>query len=108
MVPASSFIYMGLIKSAVAPVALASFSMRDIEQQAHAILNTARRQAEQLLMEAQLEGENIKKQAHAQGLDEGRSEGWEAGQKEGREAGHRQALKDYQEQFSAAIAALND
>jgi flagellar assembly protein FliH len=99
---------MGLIKSTAIPIALSSFSMRDIEQQAHSILSDARRKAEQLLMEAQLEGENIKKESHAQGVAEGRAEGLAAGQKQGHDAGHQEALLEYKDQFTAAISAIND
>ncbi len=43
---------MGLIKATSAPPSLAPFSMRDVEQQAKAMLLRARQQAEALLAEA--------------------------------------------------------
>ena len=99
---------MGLIKAssptAARPIA---FSMVDVEQQARAILTRARQQATQLLVEAQTAAEDIRRQAHADGLAAGFDEGVAKGMEEGGKLGHAQALEENRNQFTAAIGALN-
>ena len=97
---------MGLIKSANVPAAAATFSMRDIENHAKAILLRARQQAEALLAEAQREAESLKAQAHAQGLTDGRRDGLAQGKQEGAKAGAAQALAEHKAQLTAAVNAL--
>lgn len=98
---------MGLIKSANAPVFVQAFSMKDIENQAMTILLRARQQADQLLADAQREAEQIKRQAHADGLAEGRRQGLEQGRAEGSKTGHDQALSESRAAMNAAIGALS-
>jgi flagellar assembly protein FliH len=99
---------MGLIKAsspaAARPIA---FSMTDVEQQARSIIVRAKQQAAQLLTEAQTAGEDIRRQAHAEGLAAGFEEGVAKGMEEGGKLGHAQALEENRNQFTVAIAALN-
>jgi flagellar assembly protein FliH len=97
---------MGLIKSTNAPPALTPFSMRDVEEHAKSLLLRARQAAERLLAEAQREGEEIKKRAHAEGLAEGMCEGLDRGLAEGRAAGTQQALDENRAALGQALAAL--
>jgi flagellar assembly protein FliH len=98
---------MPLIKSCNAPPAATPFSLADVERAAKMTLLRARRQAEQLLAAAQVEGEALKRDAHAQGLAEGRQEGVAKGLEEGRQAGHQQALNEHRAQLQQALAAVN-
>jgi flagellar assembly protein FliH len=93
---------MGLIKSANAPTTLSPFSMKDVEEHARLILLRARGRAEQLLIEAQSEGEKLKAQAKAAGHAEGIKAGMADGQAAGQKAGHQQAL----DQHNAALTTL--
>jgi flagellar assembly protein FliH len=97
---------MGLVKASAAPAGLSPFSMRDVEEQAKAMLVRARRAAEQLLVEAQREAAEMKRHAHAHGLAEGRVEGLNRGAAEGRAAGLQQALEEHRGQFTQAVGAL--
>ena len=99
---------MGLLKASAAPAGLSTFSMRDVEEQAKALLVRARQAAEKLIVEAQREGAELKKAAHAQGLAEGRREGLTRGAEEGRAAGQQQALEEHRAQLTAAVGALNE
>jgi len=97
---------MGLIKSNLAPASLTPFSMRDIENQAKAIILRARQQAEQLLAGAQAEAELLKQQAHAQGAKEGFVEGLQKGLEKGRTDGHQQALEEHCENLSKLVESV--
>jgi flagellar assembly protein FliH len=97
---------MAVIKSTNAPPALTAFSMRDIEAQATALLRGARRAAEQLLVQAQVEAESLKQQAHAEGMVQGQAEGLAKGLEEGRRSGHEEALNDTKGQLTAVWSAL--
>src|SRR5437763_6516623 len=97
---------MAVIKSINAPTALAPFSMKDIEEQARAILLRARSRAEQLIAEAQTQGEIIKAKAHAVGMADGRNAGLGQGTEEGRKSGHELALSEHRTKFSQLIASL--
>jgi len=98
---------MGLIKSAQLPAAPAPFSMKDIEDQARSILLRARQQAEQIFAAAQAEADELRRQAHADGMVEGQRAGFAKGLEEGRKAGHDQALNDHRAALTAAVGALN-
>src|SRR5436190_303461 len=98
---------MAVIKSINAPTALAPFSMKDIEDQARAILLRARARAEQLIGEAQTQGEIIKAKAHAEGLAQGKAAGLAQGTEQGRKSGHEQALAEHRTKFSEVVAALS-
>lgn len=98
---------MGLIKSAnVSPASAAPFSMRDIEQHARAILLAARKQAEDLLAEAQKEVVNLRAEAHVQGFAQGKVDGLAQGLAEGTKAGHERAFADHQAQYTQLFEAL--
>lgn len=83
-----------------------AFSMKDIESQARAILVRAQQKAEELLSAAQVEAAELKKQAHAAGLVEGRADGCAQGRQEGFKAGRDQALNEHREQLTTLITAL--
>jgi flagellar assembly protein FliH len=99
---------MGLVKASSAPSGLTTFSMRDVEDQAKAVLLRARQAAERLLAEAQREAAELKKAAHAHGLAEGRRDGLAKGADEGRAAGQKQALEEHRAQLTQAVAALTE
>ena len=82
--------------------------MRDVEDQARALLLRARQTAERLIAEAQREAAELKKAAHAQGLAEGRRDGLAKGIEEGRAAGQKQALDEHRAQLTQAVAALTE
>src|SRR3954452_7892718 len=97
---------MGLIKSTSVPTTVSSFSMRDIENHAKAILIRAREQAEALLAAAQQEGESLKQQAYAEGLEEGRRDGRKQGADEGAKSGAAQAFAEHNGQLGTLVTAL--
>ena len=97
---------MGLVKAAAAPQNLATFSMRDVEEQARALLVRARQGAERLLAEAQREAAAMKERAVAEGMVEGRREGVARGIEEGRNIGRQQAVEEFRSQFTQAVGAL--
>lgn len=97
---------MGVIKAEQLPTSVSPFSMRDVENEARGILMRARHQAEQLLAAAQVEGERLKKESHAQGLAEGRREGHAAGMEAGRVVGRNEALAAQNDALRQALAAL--
>src|SRR4051812_27584040 len=99
---------MGLVKATAAPTNLVAFSMRDVEEQARALLARARQTAERLLAEAQREAAAMKQRAAAEGLVEGRREGIARGIEEGRTMGRQQAVEEHRAQFTQAVAALNE
>ena len=99
---------MGLVKASAAPVGLSGFSMRDVEEQAKALLVRARQGAERILAEAQREGAEFKRLAHAEGLEEGRREGLNRGAEEGRAAGKQAALEEHRAQLTEAVKALTE
>jgi flagellar assembly protein FliH len=80
--------------------------MKDVEQQARALLLAARRKAEQLLVAAQDEGEQIRNQAKIEGFEEGRQAGTEEGLRLGTEAGRQEALTEQSQSLREAVAAL--
>jgi len=105
---------MGVIKSANAPASLAPFSMRDIESYARSLLLAARRQAEQLIAQAQAESTHLKTSACEEGAAEGHRKGLELGMAEGKKTGHEQALAEHRvklsqvvQTFTTAAADLN-
>jgi flagellar assembly protein FliH len=98
---------MGLIKSINVPASLSPFSMRDIENQARAILAAAKERAEMLLGEAQLEAEKLKAEARAAGAVQGKAEGLAQGLEEGRKTGHDQALAEHRVKMTEVVTALS-
>jgi flagellar assembly protein FliH len=97
---------MGLIKAENTPLSIEPFSMRDIEAQAQAILLRARKGAEMLLIEAQRESVNLKKQAKSEGFIEGRREGMSLGLTEGRTSGHQAALDEAKDRLNQVWTSL--
>lgn len=99
---------MGLIKSANVPTSLYPFSMRDIEMQAQMILARARDKAEQLLLAAQMEAEELKKQAHAEAQADGHREGLASGMAQGAKTGSDQALAEHRESLTQLLMSLTN
>src|SRR2546422_125211 len=97
---------MGLIKSTNTPPSLTPFSLADIEKQARAILLRARAQAEQLLLAAQRDADDLRRQAQSEGLAAGYDEGIAKGMQEGGKLGHDTALTEHRTQLSTLISAL--
>jgi flagellar assembly protein FliH len=97
---------MPIIKSINAPSNLSPFSMKDIEQQARAILLRAQQQAEQLVTEAQITGGELKDKAIAEGIVEGRKEGLRQGVEEGKRLGQQQALAEHKQQLTQLVNSL--
>jgi flagellar assembly protein FliH len=80
--------------------------MKDIEQQARAILMRAQQQAEQLLTDAQHAAEALKEEQKALGYAEGKKTGFSAGLEEGKKSGHQQALNEHKQQLTQLINGL--
>ncbi len=80
--------------------------MRDIEMQAQIILTRARDKAEQLLLAAQLEAEELKKQAHAEAHAEGHRQGLARGMTQGAQTGSEQALAEHRESLTHLLSSL--
>jgi len=97
---------MAVIKADQAPTQVSTFSMADIEKQAKLVLLGAKVRAERLLMAAQEEAEQLKREAHAQALVEGRKEGLAQGLEQGRQQGKDQALAEQRQQLAQLAAAM--
>jgi flagellar assembly protein FliH len=97
---------MPLIKSANTPSSIAAFSLADIARQAAGFITSAKRQANDLISQAQVAGEELRRIGREEGLIEGKTEGMSLGLEEGRQTGHAQALAEHREQLTAAIGAL--
>src|SRR2546425_524871 len=97
---------MPVIKSIHAPSNLSPFSMKDIEQQARAILLRAQQQAEQLITEAQITAGELKDKAIAEGIIDGRKDGLAQGLEEGKKLGQQQALNEHRQQLTQLINSL--
>jgi flagellar assembly protein FliH len=80
--------------------------MRDVEDQARALLQGARRTAERLLVEAQRAGDEIRNRARDEGMAEGMDAGPNRGLEEGRAKGRQEALDEHRTQFTEALTAL--
>jgi flagellar assembly protein FliH len=93
---------MPLLKSSHVPVAATVFSLKDIEAQAAAILESAREKAAAIVTAGQGEALTLRRAAHMQGLVEGRKQGMTEGTAEGKKAGHAEALAEH----GAAIKQL--
>jgi flagellar assembly protein FliH len=97
---------MPVIKAEQSPSSVTSFSMAEFEKQAKLILLGAKVRAEQLLQSAQQEAENIKRQAHANALIDGKKEGLAKGIEEGKQQGRDQALNEQRQQLAQTISTL--
>lgn len=80
--------------------------MSDIEKQAKLVLLGAKVRAEQLLSAAQQEADQLKRQAHAQALIDGRKEGLSKGIEEGRKQGREEALNEQRQELANLVSAL--
>src|SRR5947208_17037157 len=81
--------------------------MKDIENQARAILLRARQQAEQLLAAAQEQGDQLRQEAKALGAAEGKADGLARGLEEGRKSGHQQALNEHKAALTQVVNSLS-
>jgi flagellar assembly protein FliH len=105
---------MGLIKSAKAPPMLETFSMRDIEQQARAIIARAQQQADQIVSDANIEGARIRQKSYDDGYAAGMQDGLKKGTEDGRTAGKAAALAENKAKleqlmktFTTAVSEMN-
>jgi flagellar assembly protein FliH len=99
---------MPLLKSTSSQASLPQpFSLRDVEQQASAILARAQQQASALLEAAQVQAERIRADARAQGASEGQVDGRRAGLEQGIAAGRQQALNEHREALKLLIDSLS-
>jgi flagellar assembly protein FliH len=97
---------MGLIKSNLVPSNASPFSMADIEAAARRMLLRARGQAEQLLIAAQAEADQMKAAAVEEGTARGYEEGLANGLEQGRKTGHDAALAECREKMTILIESL--
>ena len=99
---------MGVIKANV-PAALRTtpYTMADIEAQARAMIARAKQEAEKILADARVLGEEIKRKAHSRGLAGGYDDGVTQGVEEGGKLGHAQALEEYRARFTQVVEALS-
>jgi flagellar assembly protein FliH len=97
---------MPVIKAEQARAQASAFSMADIEKQAKLVLLGAKVRAEQLLQSAQQEAENLKREAHAQALADGKKEGLAQGVAQGQKQGKEQALSEHRKALTDLAAAL--
>jgi flagellar assembly protein FliH len=97
---------MPLIKSHQAPTQTTTFSLTDIERQAKSILVAAKLRADRLLIAAQQEVEEMKRETFSRTLVEGRKDGYAKGLEEGHRQGKEQALAEQRQQLAQLIAAL--
>jgi flagellar assembly protein FliH len=102
---------MAVIKSTTPPPVLTPFTIHDMETQAQALTQRARKAAELLLREAQKQGEELRSAARTEGFALGKQEGIAAGLTEGRKTGHDAALGEIKpklaQTWSALTAAVN-
>ena len=97
---------MAVIKAEQAPATVSTFSMADIEKQAKLVLLGAKVRAERLLVAAQEEAEQIKREAHAQALVEGRKAGIAEGLELGRQQGRNEALAAQRNDLTQLVGAM--
>lgn len=97
---------MAVIKADQAPATVSTFSMADIEKQAKLVLLGAKVRAERLLVAAQEEAEQIKREAHAQALVEGRKAGIAEGLEMGRTRGRDEALAEERQALTELVGAM--
>jgi flagellar assembly protein FliH len=97
---------MAVIKAEQAPATMSTFSMADIEKQAKLVLLGAKVRAERLLVAAQEEAEQIKREAHAQALVEGREAGIAEGLELGRRQGKDEALAAQGKELTELVGAM--
>jgi flagellar assembly protein FliH len=108
--PRGAFLFlfiMPVIKSNQVPTSVAPFSLASIEAHAAGIIQRAKQKAEQLLLAAQAEADQLKSTASAEGQAEGKRAGLADGLAQGKKSGHDQALAEHREKFTAAITALS-
>jgi flagellar assembly protein FliH len=97
---------MAVIKSTQPPQVLTPFTIHDMETQAQAMMDRARRAASLLLREAQRQGEELRSAAKAEGFTLGKKEGVAAGLIEGRKSGHEAALAEIRPKLTQTWNAL--
>jgi flagellar assembly protein FliH len=98
---------MAVLKSQNVPLTAVSFSIRDMELQAQALLLRAKRAADALMVQAEKEADAIRLKARADGLKTGRDDGLKAGLEEGLNTGHKQAMTEGGKQMAGLFATLS-
>jgi flagellar assembly protein FliH len=99
---------MGLIKATNVPSAATTFSMRDIEAHAQALLLRAQQQADQILAAAQTQGNKIRQDAYDKGFSSGLEDGTKKGINDGRAAGTQAALQEYRGKLETLAKTLTN
>ncbi len=87
--------------------AFESFRLTDYEAEATRLVETARRQAEQLVAEAERKAPRIREEARALGHKEGYAKGLEEGRQAGREQAFAEASAAFAAQQATLVEALN-
>lgn len=101
---------MPVLKAANTPtdaVPFNEFSLVDIEREAAALLEGAKRRAAAIIEHARVEGEKERKQAEQQGFDEGRRAGHADGFRQGREEGKQQAIEEHAQKLGELAEVLD-
>lgn len=96
---------MPLIKSVETP-RIGAFSINDIEQEAAALLEGARRRAAAIIEAARTEAEQQRQAAHDAGVEQGRQIGHREGVARGEEEGREKAYAEHREAIAALAQSL--
>lgn len=96
---------MPVIKSIERPASL-PFSMADIEHEAAALLEEARRRSVSIVEQARNEAAEMRQAGYDEGLEQGRRTGQEEGLIQGREEGRQQAIEEHREALEGLSQAL--
>lgn len=97
---------MPLIKSIERP-ASAVFSMNDIEQEAAALVEKAKRRAATILEQARTESAQQRQAGYDAGLEQGRKAGFEQGLAEGNAQGREQAIQEHRQALEGLAQAMS-
>lgn len=85
-----------------------AFRLNDVLEEAKAVVAKARREADDLLRQAEVRARQIEQEARTQAEQRGYREGYDRGLSEGREAGHADALDAARQEFQQQHAGLVD
>jgi flagellar biosynthesis/type III secretory pathway protein FliH len=90
------------------PTSPVTFSLRDVEEQAVALLSRARHHADDLMRQAEVDAEALRQSAHAEGEARGQAEGRAVGLQQGQAEGRKQALADHSAKLSELVKTLSE
>jgi flagellar assembly protein FliH len=103
---------MPVIKASNAPSSMLPFSVRDIEEQAAAMLAHAQAQVEKLHLKAKADAVQTRQKAYDEGFAAGHEDGLKKGNEDGRAAGKQSAFAEHKAKLEQLVktitAALND